>query len=150
MVRYTRDSKTKGRLVGIGSRHKARRTAVQALYQWDITEQSARVIREHFIETEDSKGVDTAYLAMLISEVPHYCEELEEALEPFIDRPFISLDPIERAILRLSSYELLYQLEVPPKVIINEAIELAKVFGAEHSFRYVNGVLDKLAESSRG
>ncbi|HAY45254.1 MAG TPA: transcription antitermination factor NusB [Gammaproteobacteria bacterium] len=147
MVKHTHDSQAKGGK--LGPRHKARRTAVQALYQWDITDQSADVIRDHFIETEGSKGVDTSYLAMLISEVPQYCEELEAALEPFIDRPFNSLDPIERAILRLASYELMHQLEVPPKVVINEAIELAKVFGAEHSFRYVNGVLDKLAESSR-
>jgi N utilization substance protein B len=148
MVKRARDSQAKGGT--LGPRHKARRTAVQALYQWDITEQSADVIRDHFIETEGSKGVDTTYLAMLISEVPQYCDELEEALTPFLDRTFISLDPIERAILRIGSYELLYQLEVPPKVVINEAIELAKVFGAEHSFRYVNGVLDKLAASSRG
>ncbi|MBT5032064.1 MAG: transcription antitermination factor NusB [Proteobacteria bacterium] len=132
-----------------GARHKARRTAVQALYQWDITEQSADDIRDHFIETEGSKGVDTAYLAILIAEVPQHCKELEKALEPYLDRAVSALDPIERAILRIGSYELIYQPDVPPKVVINEAIELAKVFGADHSFRYVNGVLDKLAAASR-
>jgi N utilization substance protein B len=133
-----------------GSRHKARQAAVQALYQWDLTEQDPNDIEEHFIHTHDLDGADKAYLHLLVSQVPVFRQEVEDRLKPYLDREMDSIDPVERAILRLGAYELEYQHDVPTKVVLNESIELAKVFGAEHSYKFVNGVLDKLSISLRG
>jgi N utilization substance protein B len=133
-----------------GSRHKARQAAVQALYQWDLTEQDPDDIEEHFIHTHDLAGADKAYLHLLVSQVPIYRQEVEDRLKPYLDRDMEAIDPVERAILRLGAYELEYQHDVPTRVILNESIELAKVFGAEHSYKFVNGVLDKLSVSLRG
>ena len=76
-------------------------------------------------------------------------EQLEEDILPFIGREFKSLDPVERAILRLGTYELKVRLDVPTKVVMNEMIEIAKVFGSEHSYKFINGVMDKLAKHLR-
>ncbi len=132
-----------------GSRHRSRRAAVQALYQWDLTEQDPAEILRHFILQHNLSDTDTAYFHTLVHEVPLYRREIQDRLMPFIDRDMDSVDPVERAILRIGAYELEYQPDIPTKVIINEAIELAKTFGAEHSYRFVNGVLDKLAKTLR-
>ena len=132
-----------------GSRHAARQAAVQALYQWDLTEQDPGEIEAHFIQQHDLKGADRNYFHILINEVPLYRREIEGNLQPYLDRDFNSVDPVERAILRAAAYELEYQHDVPTKVIINEAVELAKTFGAEYGYKFVNGVLDRLAERLR-
>ena len=134
----------------MSSRHNARQAAVQALYQWDLTEQPAEKIEEYFVQIHDLQNVDMDYLHLLVSEIPKYNQELEDKVKPYIDREFSSIDPVERAILRLGAYELEYRKDVPVKVVLNEAIELAKTFGAEHSYKFVNGVLDKLAPVVRG
>ena len=131
------------------SRHQAREAAVQALYQWDLTEQSPDEILEHFILQHDLEDADQAYFYNLVREVPLYHQEIRAQIEPFLDRDMDSIDPVERSILRVGAYELEYRQDVPAKVIINEAIELAKTFGADHSYRFVNGVLDKLAHRLR-
>jgi N utilization substance protein B len=92
---------------------------------------------------------ELAYFEALLHGVPAHLDELDELLGPYLDRSIESVDPVERAILRLGAFELRYQLEVPYKVIINESIELSKVFGAEQGHKYVNGVLDKLARQLR-
>jgi len=84
-----------------------------------------------------------------LTKVPDVEQELEQAITPFIGREFSSLDPVERAILRLGTYELKFRDDVPTKVVLNEMIELAKVFGADHSYKFINGVMDKLAKSLR-
>ena len=126
------------------SRHLARRNAVQALYQWDITGQSVGEIEDAFINDEAFVGVQRSYFKHLIENVPRQCQLLDSQLERCISRELASIDPVERAILRLSTYELLFRPDVPRKVVLNEAIELSRVFGSEEGFRYVNGVLDAL------
>lgn len=127
------------------SRHRARKTAVQALYQWDLTEQDPDQIELHFINEYDLSGTDLNYFHKLIREVPMYQRELDENLRPLLDRDLETVDPVEKAILRLGAYELEYEPSIPYKAILNEAVELAKTFGAEHGYKFVNGVLDKLA-----
>ena len=131
------------------SRHNARKAAVQALYQWDLTQQQVNEIETQFEQIHDLQNVDRKYLREVMNEVPDKAQELETLIAPFIDRDFQAVDPVERAILRLGAYELSNKPDVPTKVVINEMIELAKVFGSDHSFKFVNGVMDKLASSVR-
>jgi len=131
------------------NRHNARKAAVQALYQWDITQQRTDEIEANFEQIHDLQNVDRKYLREIMREVPDATEELETLINPFLDREFKALDPVERAILRLGAYELKFKADVPTKVVINEMIELAKVFGADHSYKFVNGVMDKMAASIR-
>jgi N utilization substance protein B len=126
------------------SRHLARRNAVQALYQWDITGQSVGEIENAFINDDAFAGVQRSYFQHLIENVPRQCQVLDSQLKQCISRELDSIDPVERAILRLSTYELLFRPDIPPKVVLNEAIELSRVFGSEEGFRFVNGVLDAL------
>ena len=132
-----------------GSRHLARQAAVQALYQWDLTEQGPEDILKHFIQDHDLDGADEIYFHTLVYEVPLYRQEINDRLLPHVDREMDDVDPVERAILRIGTYELEYKKDVPTKVIINEAVELAKTFGADHSYKFVNGVLDKVAVELR-
>ncbi len=131
------------------NRHNARKAAVQALYQWDLTQQDAKDIEEHFTQIHDMQNIDKKYLREIMLELPKVEVELKQAIEPFIGREFSALDPVERAILRLGAYELSYKSDVPTRVVINEMIELAKVFGSDHSYKFVNGVIDKLAKELR-
>ena len=132
-----------------GSRNKARQAAVQALYQWQMTQQPPLDIEKSFISDTDLSGVDRAYFQELIREVPAQAQELDGLLAPHLDRPLAEIDPVERAVLRIGAYEFAYRLEIPYKVVLNEAVELTKTFGAEQGHRYVNGVLDKLAAALR-
>ena len=133
----------------MSSRHNARKAAVQALYQWDLTKQEADQIEPQFEQIHDMQNVDRKYLREIMREVPRLEAELEAAISPFIGREFASLDPVEKAILRIGTYELKYRSDVPTKVVLNEMIELAKVFGSDHSYKFVNGVMDKLAGQLR-
>ena len=131
------------------NRHNARRAAVQALYQWDLTQQKAQDIESSFMKIHDMMNVDRKYLTDILAQVPNVEEELEESITPHIGRDFSSLDPVERAILRLGAFELKFRADVPTKVVLNEMIELAKVFGADHSYKFINSVMDKLAKNLR-
>lgn len=132
-----------------GSRHLARQAAVQALYQWDLTEQAPEDILRHFIQDHGLDEADQAYFHTLVYEVPLYRQEINGRLSPHIDRALDDVDPVERAILRIGTYELEYRKDVPTRVIINEAVELAKTFGADQGYKFVNGVLDKVARELR-
>lgn len=135
--------------MGTISRHQARQAAVQALYQWDLTEQDSEVIEEHFIHQHEIPIPEKSYFHTLVEEVPLYHQEIDSNLNPYLDRDMATIDPVERAILRIAGYELEYQHEVPTRVILNEAIELAKTFGADQSYKFVNGVLDKVCAQLR-
>lgn len=126
-----------------GGRHKAREAAVQALYQWQLTEQLPD--EEQFILDHQLDDVDLEYFHHLVSEVPLHMHELDGQLLPYLDREIGEVDPVERAILRLGAYELEFQSQVPYKVVLDEAVELARTFGAEHGHKFVNAVLDKVA-----
>lgn len=130
-------------------RVKARRTAVQALYQWQLSGQDPRAILREFVAEREMLHVDQGYFSEIICEVPARVAELDEALVGVIDRPVKELGPVEHAVLLIGVYELKYRPEVPWRVVINEAVELTKMFGAEQAHKYVNGVLDKIAHRLR-
>ena len=133
----------------MGSRHKARHAAVQALYQWQLTQEPPGAVETHFALVQELGGIDLTYFRQLVSEIPAHCAGLDERLRPHLDRALEDIDPVERAILRLGAYELEFHLEIPYRVVLDEAIELAKTFGAEHGHKYVNAVLDKVASELR-
>ncbi len=131
------------------SRHLARQAAVQALYQWQLTDQAPEEIETHFISDHELKGVDIEYFHHLVREVPLHRHELDDHMVPYLGRTIEEVDPVERAILRVGTFEFEFHPEIPYKAIINEAVELAKTFGAEHGHKYVNAILDKVAAKLR-
>jgi len=132
------------------TRSQARRCAVQALYQWQLTGEDVAEVATQILEEKDARKVDTSYFRGLLSGVVKQVDKMDALLAPALDRSIESLDPVELAIMRMGAYELQYNLEVPYRVVINESVELAKTFGADQGHKYVNGVLDKLAVTLRG
>lgn len=130
-------------------RSRARHHAVQAVYQWQLTGHDVGEIVSQFLASQDPKTFDVEYFRELLRGVATNLGRLDGWIAPHIDRPIEQLDLVERAILRLGAYELGFRPEVPYRVAINEAVELAKTFGAEEGHKYVNGVLDKLARELR-
>ncbi len=130
-------------------RNLARRCAVQALYQWQLTQQNVSDIDVQFVTEHDIKKVDIPYFQELLHQIPAHITELDAHYAVFLDRPVHALDPVECAILRISVYELVHRLDIPYRVVINEGVDMAKVFGAEQSHKYINGVLDKAARKLR-
>jgi transcription antitermination protein NusB len=130
-------------------RHNARRAVVQALYQWQATSQQPHDIMQQFVGDRSLQRFDKKLFRELFAGTLEEREALDALLTPFLDRPLEQVDPVERSILRLACYELQHRLEIPLRVVINEAVELAKTFGGESGHRFVNGVLDKLADRVR-
>ena len=130
-------------------RRRARHYAMQALYQWSMTHANSKEIEAEFRVDNDFNNVDGEYFNALLMGVVGNLRELEEVFSSRLDREPDDLDPIERALLRMGTFELRDRLDVPYKVVINEAVALAKKFGATDSFRYVNGVLDSVAKELR-
>ena len=140
------------------ARRNARQFALQAIYSWQISSQSISEIESSFLsagkyEEENyqdeepkltAKETDVEYFRDLLTKVVHHCTDIDQHLTPHVSRPLTDIDPIEIAILRVAVCEMLYRHDVPHKVSINEAIELAKVFASEDSHKFVNGVLDKV------
>ncbi len=122
---------------------------VQALYQWQMTGQSPDQIIGSFIGNDNLTGRHRDWFLALVENIPTYVGDIDALIEPHLDRASERVDPIEQAILRLGTYELRYDPTVPTNVVIDEAIDLAKTFGSEQGYRYVNGVLDKVARSVR-
>lgn len=133
----------------MAARRKARRLALQALYQWHVSSAPINQIEAEFVVDHDMTKVDQAYFSEVLHGVPASLSSLDAHIEKFTDRPTTEMTPIELAILRMGAYEFLHRLDVPFKVIINEGVELSKIFGASEGHRYVNGVLDKLAQELR-
>lgn len=131
------------------ARRKARRFALQGLYEAQLSGNPPWEIEARYRVENAMHKVDLQYFHELLLKGVQDAAALEAAFEPYLDRKMDSLDPVERAILRIGAHELLNHPEVPYKVVINEAIELAKDFGATDSFKYVNGVLDELARKVR-
>ena len=131
------------------TRTNARKAAVQALYQWQMTGQNLNDIAQQFVEEDRLKDAQKSYFSELIHGEPEYLDAIDLTLAEFVDRPVDKIDPVERAILRLSVYELLHRPDMPYRVILNEGINLAKYFGADGSHKYVNGILDKVAQQQR-
>ncbi len=127
----------------------ARKCAVQALYQWQMTGESLSRIEMSFLEEERLKGAQKNYFSEIFNGVPKQLKAIDEALAEFVDRPVEKIDPVERAVLRIGVYELINRLDTPYKVIINEGVNLAKCFGADGSHKYVNSILDKVSKKKR-
>ena len=131
------------------ARTNARRAAVQALYQWQMTGHNLGEIERQFLEEERLKDAQKSYFIELFYGVPKNLDIIDQTLAEFVDRPVDKIDPVERAILRIGVYELLHRLDMPYRVILNEGINLAKDFGADGSHKYINGILDKIAQKKR-
>jgi N utilization substance protein B len=123
----------------------ARRRAVQALYQGEIMDQSVNEIKLNFLEDSKQAEVDYAYFYHLLEEVSNHRDSIDARLAGCLDRDLAMVDPVERAVLRLGAYELEYQTDTPMRVVLDESIEMSRIFGAEEAYRFVNGVLDRLA-----
>jgi len=122
---------------------------MQALYQWQLTQQTASEIKKQFLDSEDSAGVDREHFEELVGGCIAKNAELSAALQPFIDRPLDQLDPVETAILMIGMFELQQRVDIPYRVVINEGVDLTKRFGATDAHKYVNAVLDRAARELR-
>ena len=131
------------------ARSRARRRALQALYAWQLSASPIEKVISQFETEQDMDVADLEYFEALVRGVAKHAEELDAVLVRYIDRTMEQVDPIERAVLRIAGFELRYRPDVPYRVVINEAIETTKRFGAEHGHTYVNGVLDRAAAEWR-
>ena len=131
------------------ARTRARRYGMQALYQWDLSGLDLAEVQRQFFEAEDFTNADGGYFIELLDGVRTHIERIDACISGSIDRPLGQVDPVERAILRIACYELLFRHDIPYRVTINEAIMLAKKFGAEQGHAFVNAVLDRLARKTR-
>ena len=130
-------------------RSRARRYAVQALYEWQVSGNAPKEIEQQFLIEHQTRKFDRPYFNELLTGISDQVEELDALISPLSDRPFKEVDIVEKAILRLGCFELKNRIDIPYRVVINEAIELTKTFGADKAHRFVNGTMDKLAEVLR-
>jgi transcription antitermination protein NusB len=131
------------------ARSRSRRRALQALYAWQMSNSPIAKVIEQFQHEQDMEIADLQYFEDLVRGVAKHHDELDAKLEQYLDRTLMQVDPIERAVLLIAAYELLHRVDVPYRVVINEAIESAKRFGSDQGHTYVNGVLDKAAADWR-
>ena len=134
---------------GTSARRRARQAALTGLYQWLISREEPAVIQVHVEEQEVHAGCDRTHFETLLHGCIGQAPALDEALARHVDRPVVELSPIEHAALMIGAYELRNCLDIPYRVVINEAVELAKAFGGTDGHKYVNGVLDKAAGDLR-
>ena len=130
-------------------RRHARRALVQAIYQWQIAQHDVSEIRSQFADSGTLKKADRAFFDRCLHGIIAETEDLDSAFAPYLDRKVNELNQVERAILRAGTFELSACPDVPFKVVLDEYINLAKTFGAEDSYKYVNGVLDRVARDFR-
>ena len=131
------------------NRHKSRELALKAIYRCMINESDIKQVFLDMKDDPDYNKADEDYFRVLLNGVFEQQETLDAQITTFIDRALDELSPIEHAILRVSSYELLFDMSIPYRVVINEGVELAKTFGGAEGHKYINGVLDKVAASAR-
>jgi transcription antitermination protein NusB len=131
------------------ARGKSRRYAMQAIYQWQMTGDSIADIKQQFFDDNNFSLIDAEYFSELVSGVASSISELDPLLEKNMSRSVESVDPVERSILRLATYEFIHRFDVPYKVVLNEAVNVAKEYCAENSHGFVNAVLDKVAKEVR-
>lgn len=133
----------------ISGKRKARKLALQALYQWLMSGSDLHEIEAQFRMINNMEKVDVDYFCRLLYGIPENVQQLEEQLQPFLDREIAGLNPIELSTLRIGAFELLHCPEIPYKVVLDESISLTKEFGSQDGYRYVNGVLNNLAREVR-
>ncbi|WP_444995552.1 transcription antitermination factor NusB [Aliikangiella sp. IMCC44359] len=131
------------------TRKKARRYAIQGIYQWHMSGNGIEEIELQFLESINQAKVDIEYFREILVNTLLSVQELDELLQPYLQREFSEVNPVELAVLRLACYELKARMDIPYKVVINEALELSKTFGASEGHKFVNGILDKLARQLR-
>ncbi|WP_428820215.1 transcription antitermination factor NusB [Microbulbifer sp. MCCC 1A16149] len=135
--------------VTASARRKARHYAMQALYQWQMAGSNLNAIEAEFHADNDMSKTDVAYFRELLHGVAKNLDEIEGAYSQYLDRDVEELDPVSRALLRMSTFEMKNRVDVPYKVVINEAVSLAKKFGPTDAFKFINGILDKVAATER-
>lgn len=133
----------------INGKRRARKLALQALYQWQMSSQDLHEIEAQFRVANNMDKVDTDYFCRILHGVPKQLESIEDCITPFLDRELQGLNPVELAALRLGTFELLYCPEIPWRVVLDESISLAREFGSQEGHRYVNGVLNQVARQIR-
>lgn len=131
----------------IRGKQRARKIALQALYQWYMSDYELSIIEEQFYAKNNMEKINKEYFQQLLYDIPKNIINLEKLFVPFLERE--THDPIELTVLRIGTYELLYCPDIPYKVVIDEAIVLTKEFGAQDGYRYINGVLNKIARQVR-
>lgn len=131
------------------SRHRSRKLALQALYQWQMADTDLTELNDQYIIEMNPKKVDIEYFRTLVYGVAQEALELDQTLSGHLDREVDQIGPIELTILRIGTYELKKRLEVPYRVVMNEAIELCKTYGPEQSHKYINSILDKISKETR-
>lgn len=131
------------------ARSRSRRRALQAVYAMQLSGAGVKDVIEQFAHEQAHEVADLAYFEDLVSGVGRHRAALDASLQPFLDRTVEEVDQIERAMLRIAAYELQHRLDVPYRVIIDEAVKAVKRFGSEHGHTYVNGVLDHAAAEWR-
>lgn len=131
------------------ARRRARRFAMQALYQWQLSGQNLNDIEAQYREEPDMARADVDYFSELLHRIPASIDELDSEYAELAGRETEEIDPIELALLRIATYEFKHHIEIPYKVVIHEAVQLAKTFGANEAYKFVNGVLDSLARRLR-
>lgn len=131
------------------NRKKARRLLIQALYQWQLSGADIGAIEAEFFTDHKMADVDTQFFHEILHAIPQKVVELDTSFAGYLDRSQGALDPVSLSVLRLGAYELLFRIDIPYKVVINEAVNLAKTFGPSEAHKYVNGILDKLASIHR-
>lgn len=136
--------------VSSGARRKARHYGMQALYQWHMTGADPKIIEAEFAADNDMTHVDREYFRELIHNIPLQTESLDQSYTRYLrTKALVELDPITLALIRIAAYELKQRIDVPYRVVITEAVSLAKKFGATDSYKFINGVLDQLAAELR-
>jgi len=130
---------------GTAQRKKARKLVLQALYQWQISGSGISKVEAEFRADNDFDRIDSAYFNELFRAIPAQVTELDKHIEPFLDRAISDVDPVEMNLLRMGVYEFKHRIDVPYRVVINEAVELAKLFGGTDGHKYINSILDKLS-----
>ncbi len=133
----------------IKKRKHARDKVLQALYQWQISDEDLDWIKQQYLEEQGVSAGDEAYFLELLYKIPAEVKQLDETYRKFITNSEDRVDPIECNILRIATYEFIHHPEIPYKVVINEAINLARTYGADEGHKFVNGVLDPLSRQMR-
>ena len=133
----------------VASRHNARQYALLTLYEWLLNEKTSVDYLSSCKIDHGNKQVDKNYLKVIVTGTINDISKLEEAITPALDRAISTVSPVERAVLMIGAFEIMQQKQIPYRVIINEAVELAKEYGGTDGYKFVNGVLDKLAKTLR-
>jgi len=140
---------TKAKKKGGQSRRKSRELVLKALYRGMFNQTDLAPVFKDMLDDPDYRKADEEYFKGLLENVSSHLAEIDAQLQPHVDRELKELSPIEHSILRLAGYELMFDMSIPYRVTINEAVELGRVFGGTDGHKYINAVLDKLAQTAR-